>query len=301
MENSIIEGIDHEALSLKFMDALNEEFDGKLSGAIAIFKNESPRKFMHQLVSGQLDMDRLDYLRRDSFFTGVTEGNISSQRIIAMLNVHNDNLVVEEKGIYSIEKFIVARRFMYWQVYLHKTSLVAEQLLLGLLKRAKDLIERGEQLPASSALSYFLTGEYLNKGFNNKALEIFSRLDDTDILAAIKSWVNHKDKVLSKISNMLLHRDLLKIKIKNSPFSESKLTDKEKWVMDKHNLSAEEASYFVFSGKISNQAYSMDKENIYLLRKNGNLIDVAKASDQLNIKALSKKVVKYYLCYPKKD
>ena len=301
MEHTIVERISHEELSLLFMNALNKEFDGKLSGAIAIFKNECPRKFMHQLVSGQLDMDRLDYLRRDSFYTGVAEGNVSSQRLIAMLDVHKDELVVEEKGIYSVEKFIVARRFMYWQVYLHKTSLVAERLLLGLLKRAKYLSLKGVTLPASEALSFFLKMEVKKGGFSSEMLKVFSKLDDTDILSAIKAWENHEDKVLSKISSMLLHRNLLKIKIKNSPFSEERIEEKRIRLMKQHNLSEEEASYFVFTGEIFNQAYSMDKENIYLLKKNGKVVDVAKASDQLNIKALSKTVVKHYLCYPKKD
>ncbi|MEZ4779417.1 MAG: HD domain-containing protein [Flavobacteriaceae bacterium] len=301
LENSIVEGISHEELSFLFMNLLNEEFDGKLEGAIKIFKKECPRKFMYQLVSGQLDMDRLDYLRRDSFYTGVTEGNVSSQRLIAMLDVHNDSLVVEEKGIYSVEKFIVARRFMYWQVYLHKTSLAAEQLVLGVLKRAKYLSMRGENLPASEALSYFLNKKFCKTDFSSETLAIFARLDDTDILAALKAWEHHQDVVLSSISKMLLYRKLLKIKISNQPFSEEKLKEKKIEYMDKHNLSEEEASYFVFTGEISNQAYRMDKENIFLLKKNGKLKDVAKASDQLNIEALSKTVVKHYLCYPKID
>ncbi|MCB0456439.1 MAG: HD domain-containing protein [Flavobacteriaceae bacterium] len=299
LENSIVEGISHEELSLLFMNLLNEEFNGKLEGAIKIFKKECPRKFMHQLVSGQLDMDRLDYLRRDSFYTGVTEGNVSSQRLIAMLDVHNDSLVVEEKGIYSVEKFIVARRFMYWQVYLHKTSLAAEQLVLGVLKRAKDLSLKGEKLPASAALSYFLNKIVHKADFSSETLAVFARLDDVDVLAALKAWEYHNDVVLSQISKMLLHRKLLKVKISNQPFSEEKLKEKRVAFMVKHNLSLEEASYFVFTGEISNQAYRMDKENIFLLKKNGKLKDVAKASDQLNIEALSKTVVKHYLCYPK--
>ena len=301
MENSIVEGISHEEISLLFMNLLNEEFNGKLDGAIKIFKKECPRKFMHQLVSGQLDMDRLDYLRRDSFYTGVTEGNVSSQRLIAMLDVYNDSLVVEEKGIYSVEKFIVARRFMYWQVYLHKTSLVAEQLLLGVLKRAKQLSIKGEKLPASKALSFFLNKTSEKDDFSSSILAIFSKLDDTDILSALKSWEHHKDLVLSRISKMLLYRKLLKIKMSNQPFSIEKLMESRLKFMSQHNLSLEEASYFVFTGEISNQAYRMDKENIFLLKKNGKLMDVAKASDQLNIEALSKTVVKHYLCYPKKE
>ena len=301
LEHSIVHNITHEDISELFMNKLNEHFKGKLTLALKIFRNEYHKKFLHQLVSSQLDVDRLDYLGRDSFYTGVSEGVISTDRIIKMLSVVNDELAVEEKGIYSIEKFIIARRLMYWQVYLHKTSLVAEQLLLGLLKRAKYLSLNGEILPASEALSYFLSKKITKEDFSSEALQIFSKLDDKDILAAIKAWANHKDNVLSMISTMLLHRNLLKIKIKYEPFSEEKINEKRIQVIKKHNLLEEEASYFVFTGEISNQAYRMDKENIYLLKKNGKVVDVAKASDQLNIKALSKTVVKHYLCYLKID
>ncbi len=299
MEHSIVENVNHESISLLFMNTLNEALDGKLDLAIQIFHNNYHRKFMHQLVSGQLDMDRLDYLRRDSFYTGVAEGNINSQRLIAMLNVYDDELVVEEKGIYSVEKFIVARRFMYWQVYLHKTGLVGEQLLMHLLKRAKQLTQEGTTLEASRALSYFLNNAVTEKDFSPEVLYLFSKLDDNDIISAMKAWCDAEDFVLSELSKMLLNRDLLKIKMKKQPFSEEKVKEKLNKVMEMHNLSAEEASYFVFHGAISNQAYSMDKDTINLIRNNGKVVDVAKASDQLNIEALSQKVVKYYLCYPK--
>ncbi|MEM7087712.1 MAG: HD domain-containing protein [Bacteroidota bacterium] len=300
MEHSIVEGVSHEHISLLFMNALNDQFNGQLQLAIKIFKNEYHRKFMHQLISGQLDMDRLDYLRRDSFYTGVSEGIINSQRLIAMLHVKDDQLVVEEKGIYSVEKFIVARRLMYWQVYLHKTSLVAEQLLLRLLKRAKELTENGVALPASRALLFFLKNSVKEEDFSLEILNRFASLDDYDIVSAMKNWSHSKDFVLSELSRMILNRDLLKIKIRKRPISEEKLKEKLNELMEKHNLSPNEASYFVFEGSISNLAYRMDKDTINLIRKNGKVVDVAKASDQLNIKALSKTVIKYYLCYPKR-
>jgi HD superfamily phosphohydrolase len=299
MEHSIVEAVSHENISLLFMKALNDEFKGRLSLAITIFKNEYHRKFMYQLISGQLDMDRLDYLRRDSFYTGVQEGTVNSQRLITMLNVYNDNLVVEEKGVYSVEKFIIARRFMYWQVYLHKTGIVAEQLLMNLLKRAKELTQKGFDLKASEALAHFLKHTISLENFNSKELDRFSKLDDYDIISAMKSWANHDDFVLRNLSEMLLNRELLKIKLRETPFSEAQLIEKRDLFRKKYDLTSPEASYFVFEGKIENLAYRMDKDAIYLLTKNGKLVDVASASDQLNLKALSKTVVKYYLCYPK--
>jgi hypothetical protein len=299
MEHSIVENVGHEQISLLFMTVLNKEFKGRLDLAIKIFKNKYHRGFMHQLVSGQLDMDRLDYLRRDSFYTGVSEGNISSQRLIAMLYVKDDRLVVEEKGIYSVEEFIIARRLMYWQVYLHKTSLVAEQLLLRLLKRAKEITQNGVILPASETLSFFLKQSFSGKDFTEDILKKFATLDDFDVISGMKSWCSAEDIVLSELSKMLLNRNLLKIKITKHPISEEKLAEKLNGVMKKHNLSAKEASYFVFEGSISNQAYRMDEDTINLIKKNGKLVDVAKASDHLNIKALSETVIKYYICYPK--
>ena len=299
MEHSIVEAVSHENISLLFMEALNDEFKDRLSLATTIFKNEYHRKFMYQLISGQLDMDRLDYLRRDSFFTGVQEGAVNSQRLITMLNVHNDNLVVEEKGVYSVEKFIIARRFMYWQVYLHKTGIVAEQLLMNLLKRAKELTQKGFDLKASEALSHFLKHSISLENFNLEELDRFSKLDDYDIISAMKSWAYFDDFVLRNLSEMLLNRKLLKIKLRETPFSEAQLIEKRDLFGKKHDLTTSEAGYFVFEGKIENLAYRMDKDAIYLLTKNGKLVDVASASDQLNLKALSKTVVKYYLCYPK--
>jgi len=301
MERSIVENVDHEYISLLFMDVLNQKFNNRLTLAIQIFKNEYPRNFFYQLISGQLDMDRMDYLRRDSFYTGVSEGSVNSERLISMLNVFEDNLVVEEKGIYSVEKFIIARRLMYWQVYLHKTSLVAEQLVTRLLKRAKELTVDGKELPASKALSFFLKTAVSKDNFSVETLNTFAKLDDNDIISAMKSWVDENDFVLKNISEMLLNRNLLKIEMQKAAFSEEKINDKKRAMMQKYDISEEEASYFVFTGQITNQAYSMEKDTINLYKKSGEVIDVANASDQLNLKALSKKVVKNYMCYPKTE
>lgn len=299
MENSIVEGVSHEYISLQFMEVLNMEFDQKLSLAIEIFKNEYSRKFFHQLVSGQLDMDRLDYLKRDSFYTGVSEGTVNSQRLIAMLNVRNDSLVVEEKGIYSVENFIIARRMMYWQVYLHKTGVVAEQLLVRVLKRAKYLTAQGIDLPASGPLKYFLCNQIGVDDFSEEVLGIFSKLDDSDIISAMKNWVENEDFVLKKLCDMLLYRNLLKVKVKSQPFLQRKIEEKRMTLSRIYKISEEEAGYFVFDGKLENQAYRMDKDTINILLRDGQIADVAKVSDQLNLEALSKSVVKYYMCYPK--
>ncbi|CAM4383684.1 HD domain-containing protein [Zobellia nedashkovskayae] len=299
MEHSIVESTDHEHISLQFMEALNEIFNGRLTLAISIFKGEYEKRFLNQLVSSQLDMDRLDYLKRDSFYTGVAEGNINSERLITMLNVVDGNLVVEEKGIYSVEKFLMARRFMYWQVYLHKTGIVAEQLLIRILKRAKEIMQEGQIVVCSNALRYFMEHRIEKKNFNKETLSIFSKLDDVDVLAAIKSWQDHTDFVLSTLCEMLINRQFLKVKLKNSPIDKAVLQKHMDRVKVKHNLSDHETTYFVFEGKIENKAYDRHHQNINILRKNKKLIDVAKASDQLNLKALSKTVTKYYICYPK--
>ena len=299
MEHSIVEGIDHESISLLFMSELNKEFNNRLTLAIQIFSNNYHRNFFYQLISGQLDMDRLDYLKRDSFYTGVSEGSINSERLISMLNVVNDRLVVEEKGIYSVEKFIIARRLMYWQVYLHKTSLVAEQLLTRLLKRAKHLVINGIVVKASEPLSFFLNYTITKKTINSEILNEFAKLDDNDIIAAMKSWRNEDDFVLSNISKMLLDRELLKIEIQIEEFDAEYLNESKHKLMTRYSITEEEASYFVFKGQITNQAYSMEKETINLYTKQKKTIDVANASDHFNLKALSKKVVKNYMCYTK--
>ena len=300
MEHSLVNDISHEEISLRFMEKLNEEFNGSLTLAISIFKGEYPRKFMCQLISSQLDMDRADYLKRDSFYTGVAEGNINSERLITMLNVVDDRLVVEEKGIYSVEKFLVARRFMYWQVYLHKTSLVAEQLLTRILKRAKELVQEGEKLNCSESLFYFLNSKINADSFKSETLDIFAKLDDYDIVAAMKDWQQHEDFVLRNLCEMILNRDLLKIKIKKNPIKTSDLAAHSKALMEKYDISKTQADYFVFSGEITNIAYQNKKQHINILQKSGKIKDIVKVSDQLNLKALSKPVTKYYMCYPKK-
>lgn len=299
MEHSIVDGITHEELSLFFMEELNKKFNGKLSLAITIFKGDYHRKFMHQLISSQLDMDRADYLKRDSFYTGVAEGNINSERLITMLNVVNDELVIEEKGIYSVEKFLTARRLMYWQVYLHKTGLVAEQLLIRLLKRAKELTLKGEKLEASKALSFFLSNTVTKTEFNEEVLNTFAMLDDIDILSAMKSWQYHDDFVLRNLSQMIMERELLRIKFKAKKVKPSSF---EKHIDDlkiKYKITDEEAAYFVFGGEVTNQAYQSKEQKINILLKTGKVKDIIKASDQLNLKVLSKPVTKYYICYPK--
>jgi len=299
MEHSIVNGVSHEQISLLFMEELNTKFNSSLTLAIQIFKGDYQRKFMCQLISSQIDMDRADYLKRDSFYTGVAEGNINSERLITMLNVVNDELVVENKGIYSIEKFLVARRLMYWQVYLHKTSLVAEQLLIRVLKRAKELTNKGEKLGASKPLQYFLENEISLEDFNQQALETFAMLDDYDIVSAMKVWQNHDDFVLKNLCEMIINRNLLKIKVKKKKIKTESLEDHINSLMEKYNISRQDAQYFVFSGEISNQAYHQKKQRINILHKNGKIEDIVKASDQLNLKALSKPVTKYYICYPK--
>ncbi|MDC3260570.1 HD domain-containing protein [Winogradskyella sp.] len=299
MEHSIVDGISHEEISLAFMHKLNKDFNGNLTLAIEIFKGNYKRQFMCQLISSQLDMDRADYLKRDSFYTGVAEGNINSERLITMLNVINDQLVIEEKGIYSIEKFLIARRFMYWQVYLHKTGLAAEQLLIRVLKRAKELTKLAVNLEASLPLTYFLKNDIDTSNFDDESLEIFSRLDDYDIVAAMKSWQYHEDFVLRNLCDIIINRDLLSVKLKNKPIDKSILKSRKDALINEYNISESEANYFVFSGKITNQAYKKSKEQINILFKNGKVKNIIKASDQLNLKALSKPITKYYICYPK--
>ncbi len=299
MEHSIVENISHEAISLKFMETLNIEFKGALDVAISMFKGDYSRKFFGQLISGQLDIDRSDYLKRDSFYTGVSEGNINSERLISMMNVVDDELVIEEKGIYSIEKFLTARRLMYWQVYLHKTSLVAEQMITRILKRAKELTQKGVKLEASSALTYFLNSSTNPTNFEASTLNQFSLLDDYDVMSALKSWQFHDDFVLSHLSEMILNRTLLKIKFKNNPIADSKVESIKQDLMLEYTLDAHEASYFVFNGHVENLAYNPQQGGLKILYKNGKTKDIIKASDHLSSKVLSKTVTKHYICFPK--
>lgn len=296
LEHAIIERYSHEELSLLFMKELNNEFNGKLDLAIQIFKNIYHKKFLHQLVSSQLDVDRLDYLRRDSFYTGVSEGVIGSDRIIKMLNVVNDQLVVEAKGIYSIEKFLIARWLMYWQVYLHKTVVSAEQLLLMIFKRVKFLIANGETPYLNKELEFFFINKELN---DKKVLDSFSLIDDNDILSLVKKWAANKDNVLSMLSERLLNRHLFKIEIQSAPFEESKIIDLKEKAMAKLDLNESQIGYFVFTDNISKKAYSAFDEKIQILYKDGSTVDIADASDMLNTSVLSKTVRKYFLCYPK--
>lgn len=299
LEHSVIEEVHHEQLSLLFMQQLNVEFDGKLSLAIQIFKGEYHRKFMLQLISSQLDMDRMDYLKRDSFYTGVNEGNINSERLIQMLNVQDDVLVMEEKGIYSIEKFLMARRLMYWQAYLHKTSVVAELTLTKILKRAKELANKNVELFGSPFLLFFLNNKIELSQIDKKTLDKFSNLDDYDVLGAIKQWQFHSDFVLSNLCKMVINRNLLKIEVNEDKIDKIKLLDLKQKFSKELNLSDKDIGYFVFKGKIKNEAYSKSSEPIRILKKDRTVEDVVEASDQLHLKALSKTVTKYFICYPK--
>lgn len=299
MEHSIVEEVDHESISLLFMDELNIRFGGKLSLAIRIFKGEYHRKFMLQLISSQLDMDRMDYLKRDSFYTGVAEGNINSDRLIQMMTVVDDTLVIEEKGIYSVEKFLMARRLMYWQAYLHKTSLVAELILMKVLKRAKELVQKGEIPGCADNLLYFMQHKVTLENFSKPILDRFSQLDDYDIVSALKSWQFHDDYILSELSRMIVNRDLLKIKFAEEKFTREELNAQLEMLSKTKGISIAEANYFAFKGKIKNQAYSKEAEPIRMLKKDRTVEDIVEASDQLSLKALSKPVTKHYICFPK--
>ena len=296
MEHSIVEGISHEEISLAFMEVLNRQFEGKLSIAIEIFQKKYHKQFMNQLISSQLDMDRLDYLKRDSFYSGVSEGNINSQRIIAMLTVKDDTLIVEEKGIYSIEEFLVARRLMYWQVYLHKTSIGAEFVLIRILARVKELTQQGKKLPMTTALRFFVENHITKETFDRHALHLFAQLDDYDIISGLKEWQYGDDWVLAKLSQMILNRDLLRVKLYKSPVEKEKVQELLQETAQQLNISEDLAHYFVFTGEISNTAYRKDEQNILIYTKNNKIVDVTKASDQMNLDALSTKVTKYYLC-----
>ena len=301
LEESIVENISHEDISTMIMQRLNLQFNGRLSMAINIFEGNYPHQFLHQLVSSQLDMDRMDYLNRDSFFTGVSEGVISSDRIIKMLNVVDDQVVVEEKGIYSIEKFLIARRLMYWQVYLHKTVIAAEQTLVKILKRSRELAVRGEEVFTTPALSKFLKKPVSRDAFMNEDhyLETFASLDDTDIMAAVKVWAMHDDFVLSKLCKDLIHRDLYKVDITNEPPDKAFIAKLTKSAVEKYNISEHEASYFVFEDTIHNKAYKPGDGNIWILMKDGSIKDITAASDNSNLEALAKTVKKHILCYKK--
>jgi len=303
LEHSFMQNISHEMLSLKFMESINQDFGGKLTTGIDIFKNTYKRKFLHKLVSSQLDMDRLDYLNRDSFFSGVIEGSVGADRIIKMLNVIDDDLVIEEKGIYSAENFLIARRVMYWQVYLHKTVISAEQMLVRVIERAKLFYKQGTFIVPS--LRYFFDSRINKEHIINEKellLESFAGIDDNDIITSIKVWQEHEDKVLSLLSTRLINRDLLKLEIKNSPFSEKKVKSLIKKTAKIFKITEEDASFLVFTDSVTNEAYSSKHDNqLKILLKNGETADIANASDISNISALAHTVEKYFLCYPKES
>ena len=299
LEDTIVQGVSHEEISLMLMERMNKEMNGQLSLAIQIFKDEYPKRFLHQLVSGQLDMDRLDYLRRDSFYTGVTEGNIGSARIIKMLDVADDRLVIESKGIYSIENFLTARRLMYWQVYLHKTSVAYERMLISTLLRAKELASQGVELFASPALHFFLYNDINHTEFHNNpdCLENFIQLDDNDIWTALKVWSNHPDKVLSTLSLGMINRNIFKVENSAEPIGEDRIKELTLQISQQLGITLSEANYFVSTPSIEKNMYDPADDSIEIIYKDGTIKNIAEASDMLNISLLSKKVKKYYLCY----
>jgi HD superfamily phosphohydrolase len=299
LEHSLVPGVSHEELSVILMEEMNREFDGRLAMAIQIFRNEYPKRFLHQLVSGQLDMDRLDYLSRDSFFSGVSEGIIGSSRIIKMLNLHEGQLVVEAKGIYSIEKFLVARRLMYWQVYLHKTSVAAEKMLVNILKRAKQLASEGKALFGSPSLQYFLYNDASLSEFEQKgpALHHFVMLDDSDFISAIKVWSETDDKVLSLLCTAFINRKLFKVEIKTRPSTAEELENWTQRYCRHFGITSDDAQYFMADETVSTDTYSPEDDTINILMKDGTIKDIAQASDMLNITVLTRKVQKHYFCY----
>lgn len=299
MENSIVENVHHEEISLAIMKFLNEEFNGKLSLAIEVFQGNYHRKFMLQLIASQLDMDRMDYLKRDSFYSGVAEGNINSERLIQMINVYDGQLVVEEKGVYSVEKFLVARRLMYWQCYLHKTGVVAEMILTKILKRAKELTQQGVDLWCSPALAFFLKNENSKEEFASKTLKQFTQLDDSDVLGALKNWQHHEDIVLSTLSSSIVNRKLFHIRNVQKHELDMQLNLLRSDFQRQNNCEESLLDYFIFSGKLKNQAYNKDTQPIRVLKKKGEVINILEASDQLHLNALSVLVTKYFICYPK--
>lgn len=301
LEFDIVNGVSHEAISGFFIDRLSLEFGDDLKRAHLIFQNKYHKPFLHELVSSQLDMDRLDYLNRDSFYSGVSEGIIGTERLIEMLAVHDGHLVLEEKGIYSVEKFIVARRVMYWQVYLHKTVVVAEYMLIHALRRAKQLVKQGQVLFASPALDYFLKNDVTANDFVEKSevLELFAQLDDYDIWGAMKVWQRSDDPILSKLCSGLVNRKLFKIEISKHPFPSDRIQLEKETVKANYGFEGDELNYFVYHDVLTNKAYNEDRQKINLLMKNGEILDLSKASDNLNISALSQPVDKYFLCFPK--
>ena len=300
LENTLIHGISHEEISLLMMEQMNHDLKGQLSLAIAIFKDEYPKRFLHQLISSQLDMDRLDYLRRDSFFTGVTEGNIGSARIIKMLNVVDDRLVVEQKGIYSLENYLTTRRLMYWQVYLHKTAVAYEKVLVNMLRRAKFLAQQEDaSLFASPALGYFLKNDVDARWFSehDEALHMYEELDDSDIWSAMKAWKHHPDKILSTLATDMLDRHIFRVEVHEEPIAQERIDELQQEIAQKMGIAQEDAHYLMSVVTLSKDMYSPDEDSIDILYKDGTIRDITEASELLNVELLSRKVRKHYLCY----
>ena len=299
LEDTLIHGISHEDISLLMMEEINKCFNGQLNLAISIFKGDYPKNFLHQLISSQLDMDRLDYLRRDSFYTGVTEGNIGSARIIKMLNVIDDSLVVEHKGIYSLENYLTTRRLMYWQVYLHRTCVAYEKVLVNMLNRAKDLIRKGQEVFASPALNYFLSNEVDGEWFSQhpEALSYYGELDDSDIWSAMKAWKHHDDKILSTLATDMLDRRIFKVEVHEEPIPKERIEALKRNISQNMGIAYEDADYMISQNTISKDMYNVDDDSIAILYKDGTIRDISEASELLNVQLLSKKIRKYHLCY----
>jgi hypothetical protein len=300
LEDTLIHGISHEEISLLMMEEINKCFNGQLNLAISIFKGDYPKNFLHQLISSQLDMDRLDYLRRDSFYTGVTEGNIGSARIIKMLNVIDDSLVVEHKGIYSLENYLTTRRLMYWQVYLHRTCVAYEKVLVNMLTRAKHLIRMGQTVFASPALLYFLHNEVDADWFatHPEALTYYGELDDSDLWSAMKAWKHHDDKILSTLATDMLDRHIFKVEVTEEPVEEMHIATIAKEISARMEITIDDAKRYMMSvNTISKDMYNVEDDSIAILYKDGTIRDISEASELLNVQLLSKKIRKYYLCY----
>ena len=299
LENTLIHDISHEDISLMMMEQMNRDFNGQLNLAISIFKGDYPKNFLHQLISSQLDMDRLDYLRRDSFYTGVTEGNIGSARIIKMLNVVDDSLVVEHKGIYSLENYLTTRRLMYWQVYLHRTCVAYEKVLVNMLTRAKDLIRMGIDVFASPALLYFLHNDVDANWFatHSEALTYYSELDDSDLWSAMKAWKHHDDIILSTLAKDMLDRRIFKVEVHEEPIAEERIQELHEMIAKNLQIPLADAHYLMSVNTISKDMYNVEDDNISILYKDGTIRDISQASELLNVQLLSKKIRKYYLCY----
>lgn len=302
LEETLLPSIHHESLSFLFMKELNRQFGGKLDRAIRIFQNTYPKKFLHQLVSSQLDIDRLDYLNRDSFFTGVVEGAIGTDRIIAMLQVVKGQLVIEEKGIYNIESFINSRRLMYWQVYLHKTAVGSERLLVNIIRRAQYLARSGETVPCSNALAVFLYKTWTLDDFSEQRslLQSFGELDDLDVWGAVKLWKTHRDPILSMLCDMLLNRNLFRVRLSSAPIQKAEVEKVQLAICKQLKVTRSDAAYLFSHGTVSNEAYLLERNSILVQMKSGEVLDVSQASDLPNIRAMSKIVKKNYLCWPKK-